>query len=193
MTQAYPLHWPQGRPRAQRRERSRFECSFAGARDGLATELERLGAKNAILSTNVELRLDGQPYANRPEPSDPGVAVYFTYKGRPMAFACDRWDRIKDNIRAIEKTIEALRGIERWGTGSMVEAAFRGFEALPAPSGSVRPWWDVLQVKQDSPIITIENNYRSLARQHHPDNGGRADKMAELNAAIAEARKAKAA
>lgn len=35
-------------------------------------------------------------------------------------------------MRAIEKTIEALRGLERWGAKEMVNAPFRGFKALPA-------------------------------------------------------------
>jgi hypothetical protein len=38
-----------------------------------------------------------------------------------MCLACDRWDKVQDNIYAIAMTIEPLRGIERWGSGSMVE------------------------------------------------------------------------
>src|SRR5262245_54177038 len=65
-----------------------------------------------------------------------GSAVYFTHKGRQMCFACDRWDKMEDNLHAVSKTIEALRGIERWGTGEMVQQAFTGFVALPGNS----PW-----------------------------------------------------
>jgi hypothetical protein len=72
----------------------------------------------------VQLRQDGLPYANRRAPSDTGAAVYFSYKGRQMCFACDKWQDVYDNIYAISKTIEALRGIERWGAGDMVEQAF---------------------------------------------------------------------
>ena len=39
------------------------------------------------------------------------AAVYFTYKQKPMCFACDKWDQVHDNIYAIGKTIKALRGI----------------------------------------------------------------------------------
>src|SRR3546814_9253748 len=112
---AYPLSWPLGRKRTPscQTTRSRFDTSFAQARSNLVQEIDRLGARRPILSTNVELRIDGLPYANRAEPSDRGVAVYFTHKGRDMAFACDRWDKVGDNIHAIAKTIEALRGIAR--------------------------------------------------------------------------------
>lgn len=127
--EAHPLHWPEGRARTRRRQRSRFDVTFAQARDALSDEIHRLGGRYMVLSTNVALRRDNLPYANQPEPDDTGVAVYFERNGKQMCFACDRWDRVKDNIRAIQKTIEAMRGIERWGTGEMMDRAFSAFEA----------------------------------------------------------------
>ena len=50
-------------------------------------------------------------------------------------------------MQAIAKTIEALRGINRWGTGDMMEAAFKGFSALPAPDTN-KPWREVLDTPQ---------------------------------------------
>ena len=107
---AYPLSWPTNRPRTSswRRTRSKFDTTFAVARDELLRELKRLGAKGVVLSTNIELRQDGLPYAGRRQPDDVGVAVYFTHKGRQVCFACDRWDKIEDNIRAVTKTVEAI-------------------------------------------------------------------------------------
>lgn len=93
-----------------------------------------------VISTNIELRIDGLPYSRQRPISDHGVAVYFTRNGRQMVFACDRWDKIEHNMRAITKTIEAMRGIERWGSSDLMERAFAGFEALPAPD----PWWKAL-------------------------------------------------
>ena len=78
----------------------------------------------------IRLRLDGLPYSNQTPPADKGVAVYFTHKKQAMCFACDRWDRVQDNIYAIAMTIQALRGIERWGSGSMVEQAFLSVSTL---------------------------------------------------------------
>ena len=188
MTEAFPLHWPDHRPRTKYRESSRFRIgSFAVVRDKLFHELELLGAKSVVLSTNIPLRQDGLPYANFKTPTDPGVAVYFLYKKKQMCFACDRWEKIEENIQAIHHTINALRGISRWGSGDMLEAAFTGFQAIAAPSE--RKWWDILQVRQDTPIEIIEGNYKTLARQRHPDNGGSHDAMSELNLAINQARK----
>jgi len=130
---AYPLSWPiAAYPKTpmNRREEAKFEVSFAVARDHLLNELRLLGATNLILSSNIPLRKDGIPYANFLQPDDPGVAVYFVWRKSFYVLACDRWTKVKDNFRAIGLHINALRGIERWGVGS-IEQAFSGYQALP--------------------------------------------------------------
>lgn len=181
---AYPLQWPAGWPRTRHRERSRFDTTFAKARDGLANELEKMGARHVVLSTNIELRLDGQPYANRAQPGDPGVAVYFEYKKRPMTFACDRWDRIEDNIQAVRKTIEALRGIERWGASDMMERAFTGFAALPDQSDYT--WCAVFGVTTSTPVDLVEYAYKKKRSEAHPDNGGSDEEFDRVTKAWAQ-------
>ena len=190
--EAYPLHWPIGRPRtpSDKREWGRFKTTPEAATDGLFEELRRLGAKLPILSTNVELRLDGMPYASRRPPDDPGVAVYFEYHGKQFTFACDRYDQVHKNIRAIGKTIENLRGIERWGTGDMLKQAFAGFIALPAPEAE-KPWWEVLAVERDLDWTEVQAKHKRLALLNHPDRGGNHDRMAEINAALEKAKQEK--
>jgi hypothetical protein len=127
---------------------------------------------------NSELHRDGRPYANQ-RISDTGVAVYFTRKGREQAIACDKWDSIRDNLQAVAKTIEALRGIDRWGTGEMVDAAFQGFTAIPASASAgiqvrpKRPWHEVLGVAPDAPREVIEAAGKAMQRMTHPDAGGK--------------------
>lgn len=193
---AYPLCWPEGWPRiinGQRKPAPFFESkripsssgtgtwlrranrTMESARTELAHELRLLAATREVLSTNVQLRLDGRPYSNQPQPADPGAAVYFTLKGRPVSLACDKWRRVEDNICAIAKHIEALRGQERWGVGS-VEQAFRGYMALPAPGqGSGLHWWTVLGVPVNAGPDQVKEAYRLLVKQHHPDLGGDAE------------------
>ncbi|BEP34277.1 hypothetical protein GmRootV59_12510 [Variovorax sp. V59] len=189
--EAYPLQWPVGRPRTERwrRERAKFEVTFARARDNIVAEVGRLAGRYPdpaiVISTNIALRRDGLPLANQRQPDDPGVSVYFTYKKRQMSFACDRWEKIEHNMQAIAKTIEALRGIARWGTGDMLEAAFTGFSALPPPSSTnsaPRTWRDVFGTGVNTRAQLTEV-YRRLASAYHPDRGGDPAKMAELNQA----------
>lgn len=177
----YPLAWPIGRPRSRSQQRSQFKVSHDVALRDLSFEVERLGGSNMVITTNVELRLDGLPRAGRGTPMDRGVAVYFEYKKKPMCFACDRWESITENIRAIGQTVGALRGIERWGTGSMIEQAMQGFTALPAPEQA----WQVLGVKHDASRQEIEAAHRRLASEFHPDrySGDAGEKMARINRA----------
>ncbi|MFM0357966.1 hypothetical protein PQR12_31130 [Paraburkholderia nemoris] len=192
MTTAYPLQWPNGRARtpSYRRARANFTSSFAVSRDNLIAEVRRLGGRNLVISTNIPLRQDGLPYASFRKIDDEGVAVYFTYNGEQMSFACDRWDRVEHNMHAIVKTIDALRGIARWGTGDMMKAAFTGFTALPAP-GAARSWREVIGVGPDvRDLAVVRAEYRRRVQEHHPDRpGGSHDAMAELNTAFAAAEK----
>lgn len=194
MTQAFPLHWPEGWKRTKLPQSSRFDVSFAAARDGLVEQLRLLGARYTIISTNIELRRDGLPYANQPEPADKGVAVYFEWKSRQHVLACDRWNKIKDNLRALEKTVEAMRGIDRWGASTILERSFEAFVALPPSPPAKRDWRDVLELNAEERTrvsrAIIEGRYRHLATKKHPDRaGGSHEAMAELNQARDEALK----
>lgn len=204
--QRHPLNWPAGwrRTPAGERRRARFlkvtsrynaalqrntsmrgELSVFEAVRRLQVQLNRLGADEEILSTNVELRLDGQPRSDRRTPSDPGAAVYFTMSGgKPRVLACDRWDRVADNIAALAAHIEAIRAVDRYGVGTL-EQAFAGYRALAA---SASEWWQVLELTPSATRLEAEEAHRRLAKQHHPDVGGSHDTMAKLNEALETAR-----
>jgi hypothetical protein len=170
---AFPLTWPEGRPRTApgARRRAVFKTSFAQARSKLIRELNLLGAKDSVFSSNIRRRLDGLPYADSlPVNGDPGIAAYFTRKGKQLCFACDCWTTVDANMHAIALTVEALRGIARWGTGDMMEAAFRGFAALPERSGG--DWWRTLGVSVNASFEQAKEAYRILVKKHHPDAGG---------------------
>ena len=198
---AYPLSWPTGYKRtpASQRTRAAFgrvradsprreRLGMVDALDRLFGELRRLCADKIVLSTDVEVRLDGLPYANRRAPSDPGAAVYFTLKSKPTAMACDKWDRVEDNIAALAAHIECLRGIDRYGIGTL-EQAFAGYAALPPPDNFT--WKTMLGFQPDESVTleAAEAAFRRLANEHHPDRGGSTEQMMQINAAIAAARK----
>lgn len=185
MTTAYPLHWPQEWPRTVGRGKSQFKTSLEGAISNVDKSLKMFATdsgkrvENLLVSSNFQLMSRN--------PTDPGVAIYFTWDGISTCIAVDRYAKIEENLQAIHHCIEAERVKLRHGGLNLVRAAFRGYAALPPPRG--REWWDVLEVRRDMPLANIEVNYKRLARDNHPDKGGSAQKMAELNAAIAQARK----
>jgi hypothetical protein len=180
----FPLYWPLQHPRTTLRRAARFQVDFSSARTDLLRELGLLGARDVLLSTNVPIRRDGLPAVPEREPEDPGVAVYFTRKGKSFVIACDQFTRIRWNLRAVGNTIEALRSIERNGSTTMLEQAFSGFAALPAASAPPKPWHEVLGVVPHAPTEAVRDAYRSLAKLHHPDvGGGDPARMTEINAA----------
>ncbi|MAX82398.1 MAG: molecular chaperone DnaJ [Crocinitomicaceae bacterium] len=208
MTEAYPLSWPQGFKRTAPTKRRTAPFGKTGSRgykqslttaDGLQRlieQLELMGAINYVISTNVELRNDGLPRSGRRAPDDPGVAIYFQFCGKAHCLPCDRWNSVADNLAAVAKHIEALRGMDRWGVGDL-EMAFAGFKTLPPPGGGVpvdeaaqhSNWWDVLGVDPDATPDKVRDAFRRLAKKHHPDTGGDPDIMAELNTAYQEGMK----
>jgi hypothetical protein len=188
MTEAFPLQWPVGVPRTSRVLDAAFKVTLGSAIKQVMNEVRLMGGALPVLSTNLELRRDGLPYANQRQPEDCGVAVYFQRRGKSMVFACDRWRKIEHNIRAIAKTLEALRGIERWGSADMVEQAYTGFEALPAPSGGVSlSCWALLDLEPGADRMAIERAYRIKAKASHPDQGGSRDEWDALRSAYEQA------
>jgi DnaJ-domain-containing protein 1 len=127
-------------------------------------------------------------------PEDPGVAVYFRLNGEQQCIPCDKWSSVPDNLHAIELTISALRGLERWGAKEMVNAAFRGFKALPETiimgEHTARAWWEVLQVSQNADWEVIEAAYKRLLHKVHPDKGGSDFAFQELQNAFKQAKEA---
>ena len=187
---AFPLAWPQGWPRtpANRKKEGRFSkygkaITVELARKRLAEELDRIGARYVVLSTNLELRLDGQPRSNGGVVGgDEGVCCYFRLKERATVLPCDKYDTVADNIAAIAAHIEATRAIERHGVGTL-EQMFTGFQALRRPGP--KPWREVLGFRPDERVTRdmVSARRRELARKAHPDAGGSEGQMSEINAA----------
>ncbi len=203
----YPLQWPTGWKRTpdHRREPGRFTSkaynsgrraeplTVAQAVDRLLAELLRMAVaeQDVIISTNVEPTLTGRPRSGERKPQDPGAAVYWMDMGKHRCMAIDRYTDVAQNLAALAATIEAMRAIERHGGAAILDRAFTGFTALPAPivAGMKRPWREVLEYG-NGPATEheITRNYRILAKDYHPDRpGGSTAKMAELNAARDEA------
>lgn len=209
----YPLQWPAGWKRTDYSDRR--EAKFGKARykqgdrwvsaraltvseacERVLAELVRMGVdrNDIVISTNVETRLDGLSRSDRPAPHDVGVCVYWQQGKAPMrCMAIDQYDRVADNLAAVAATLEAMRAIERHGGAAILDRAFTGFTALPAPivAGMKRPWRDVLGFPTEATVneSMIAARYRQLVAVHHEAKGGDPVKMAELNVARDEALK----
>jgi DnaJ domain len=197
MVETAPLFWPEGWPRtaAHAQERGyQFKqknstnsygattmVTFSTARDKLYDELQRLGASSPVVSTNHPTGRYGIPTESKRRLQDEGVAVYFTFKARPMVMACDRFDNAAANMRSLGLAIEAMRQLERHGGGTMIERAFTGFLALPAPKSP----YETLGLHPGASDEEVEKAFRQKAKELHSDvNHGSPDKaMADLNEA----------
>lgn len=185
---AFLLTWPATMPRTKTPVKSQFRTSLNGAlsnvRDSLFSFSRDSGKKidGLVISSNVTL--------GENKPTDPGVAVWFTWDGLSVCIAVDRYPRVEDNLQAIHHVIEARRTELRHGGLHIVRATFTGFAALPAPAAA-RSWREVLgfHTTQQPGKSAIDNAWRELARKAHPDAGGSDTAMAELNQARANALK----
>jgi hypothetical protein len=219
-TEAYPLKWPAGVPRTKDPQPSKFATTSRNehgwrtshnrtifdASEELRRQLKLLKAKNIVVSSNLPTREDGMPISKDTAAprGDAAVAVYWSVEQWrqkqwvqvPHCMPCDRWNRLADNIYAVALSIEAMRGMDRWGAVS-VEQAFAGFRALPSGSGDeVIPqqpmvdWRTILggswpeDLDAAEVLAIAKARHRKLIATAHPDAGGRSDHSAELNAAI---------
>lgn len=193
---AYPLQWPEGWKRTISRGMPKFEASnFGRIRDRVMRRLRARGSY-CVITSDLPLRSDGMPYADA-RCQDPGVAVWWVEKGKEMVIACDRWRSLSHNLSAIDRTLEAMAGIERWGADTMVDRVFSGFAALPPPGGtsdgtdSVMPaampnWREVFefpgvfeQLGPSDKLAFVKLRYRERIALVHPDKGGN-----DMNAAV---------
>jgi hypothetical protein len=188
-------------PRTRYPERSRFRSDWRTTLAELSYELERLGATSFVLQLDVsewDLRKDGGIRANARPASSEAIRINFTAaKKGPLTFACDRYDDWHDNVRAVAKTLEALRAVDRYGVATTGEQ-YRGWTAIsnrPAemsreqaaeflahwayPDDAGFTGADLLA----TPTL-IREAHRQAAKRAHPDvTGDDGDTMARLNAA----------
>lgn len=195
MTQAYPLAWPTGWKRCTYRTGGKFQVGQGvnarklTIRDGIKrvlAELDRMGVKgdDVIVSHNIKPHLvDGQGSKT----SDPGVAVYWKQRDKPdRVLAVDRYHNVADNLAALAATLEAMRAIERHGGAVVMDRAFSGFAALPAPASEPH-WSELLGCRRDASPEEIRSAWKNVARmwQARVDAGDTAAtaRMATINAA----------
>lgn len=188
VTEASPLQWPNGWARTEHPKQSRFDNpTIAKSSSEIENEMRLFGGTDLIISSDLRLKKDGMPYSNQCEPDDQGVAVYFTWDGVQKVIACDTFNRIACNLWAVAKTINAMRGIDRWGCSEIINKAFTGFEALPEKHS--QEWWEVLGVSKNATEKEVKSAYRKMSKKYHPDKTGESEKFLQIKEAYENSKK----
>ena len=173
---ASTLDWPRNWERTPARERSKnrnYEVELQDAIEDLEAELHRLGVDDWRLATDMDhqSRNPNYPYANQPEPDDPGVVVRWSMDGDQYAVACDAYSRVRDNLRTAGLYIREKRKMST----RPVTTGEAEFANARLPSGEADavaadpPPHEVLDVEPDAPPETVREAYRERVQEVHPD------------------------
>jgi len=188
-----PQPWTRPATPKTQRKHGNFRTSYTRTLEKLQYELEKIGATEILFECSFhanQIRLDGWPKANQ-SPEYNGIAVSFNHPevGR-VEYVTDRYFLWQDNLHAIALTLEALRGVERWGVVASGQQ-YTGFKAIESGNGSRRPaavWIAKLvepddaerqKVVVDGLLTKSSHMTKVVVRQAkiraHPDTGGSHD------------------
>lgn len=159
-----PQTWP-GRLRDESERRdAAWDSTYTQTRRLLVAEAHHLDALEVVVHLAVpdnRILRSGDDLKANAKPDHPGVLVVLTLPGgQSQSLHCDQYDRRyyrssegwHDNLRAIAKSLEALRALDRWGATQGRQYA--GFRAL----GS-----GIAMGPGDTPQMTVEDAARFIA------------------------------
>ena len=113
------------------------------------------------------------------------VSVTFTAgKHVNRTITIDRFERPVDNLCALAIGLDAIR---LNGLRGLAAVARQGYVALP-PARERDPW-EVLGLRRDADMDTIDAVYRAKAKRLHPDVGGSSEAFQELQEAYEAVKK----
>lgn len=120
----------------------------------------------------------------------PGVILTFESDKGSMSMPCDRYDKWRDNLRAIALALEALRAVDRYGVTRGNEQ-YRGWARIEAPTNGMtypqaREFIEQLAGAPFGRATTsaiIAEVCRALKIKHHPDRGGSHDTFVQIGQA----------
>ena len=172
--------WPGPQTPRYQQKNATFRASYVQTLDLLEDELAKLNATDILIQaylTRDQIRNDGWPRGNAiPEPA--GIILTFEVarngKRLSMSFPCDTFNDWQDNLRAIAKSLEALRMVDRYGVTRNNEQ-YRGFTAIGAgdPRAAALAFLAKMTGWPEAQIASDPNGaYRLAAAALHPDQGG---------------------
>lgn len=160
---------------------SDFKSNYSQTLNLLETELRKLKAKEVTIQAGFrQVRNDGWPYSSA-KPDHPAVALQFRTAKGVLVFRAHLYKRFEDNLRAIAKTLEALRAVDRWGVVEGQQyTGFRQLEAAPASGQMDRDaaaaWLAFFSGVSSSELLgsrpKLEQAFRETRVKLHPDRSG---------------------
>ncbi len=172
-----------------RRQPSRFTAKWPETESLLLAEVQHLAGRNLVVEVDVregDLRNDGRLRANARATSPAVVVAFDTRDHGPMLHRCDtltvsyadQGPAWQHNVRAIAKTLEALRAVGRYGateTGQQYQGfkAIGGGTPLPGPTPMSRDAAAELLRGYATAGADLSTAHRRAIRATHPDTGGR--------------------
>lgn len=150
---------------------SQFSASWGMTVELLARELVMLDARAIVIELDIrtqDWRIDGLPRANAVANS-PAVRVTFTSKWGPLRYETAEYQHWQDNVRAIAKSMEALRMVDRYGVSKRGEQ-YRGWKALPTGTDPA----DAIATPEIAREFLAQwgGDWKAAVKDTHPDVGG---------------------
>lgn len=173
------INWPHGferTPEEDREANNKFDVTLARAFSDLEKELDRLGADDYDYEFDARQRKrDKRPYS-RARPDDPSFVVKWTMGGEQYAAACDRYTKLRDNVRAVGLYLNEKRKMENrpvtTGESEFTNLRLPSGDEVVAPDRTPR---QVLGVGPDAGRAEIVDAFRERVKETHPDRGGNAE------------------
>jgi hypothetical protein len=183
-----PLQWGGPETPAADREEARFTATHNQTLTLLDRELYLLDATGVIVQIDIaerSVRADGSLKEGAVVGREsPGVILSFGSVHGPMRYATDKFRHWKDNLRAIAKSLEGLRMIDRYGVSGSGQQ-YKGWKAIETSYQS-RPVqfadadyaeeWLRQQLDRLGLTGTLRSGWKTalrlLKQSMHPDKGG---------------------
>lgn len=113
------------------------------------------------------------------------VKLTYNKNGHSVTLVMGNQRRAVDNLRVLYLAVEAMRLNERRGISDVIKSAYL---QLAAPAADVDPY-ELLEIRPSASLDVAEAAYKAKVREAHPDRGGSAERMKQLNKAIEQIRK----
>jgi len=180
----WPLEFPERTPARERSRNRSYDVTLSKAFSDLEGELDRLDVDDYDYSFDADQRQrDGRPYA-RASPDDPAFVLRWTKGGEQYAVACDRYSRLRDNVRTVGLYVREKRMMEKRD----VRTGEAEFSNLRLPSGeepvaAEAPPHVVLGVDPDATSAEVRDAFRERVKDAHPDQGGSSEAVERVRRA----------